>query len=151
MIGGITGKPGAKIAVEHEHFRDGVRVLIWNEEFYYRCTFEQVPHDQTMTVPNDESFIRFTNAEAQALCQALSDAGFKPDDGSGNPAHVRALESNLNDVRQMVSIETGHVTRLLSSVGLPQLEQPRIEPEPKDDDITRTFNEGEDAPGGDDK
>lgn len=140
MIGGITGKPGAKIAVEHEYFRGGVRVLLWNEDCYYRCTFEQVPHDDTMSMPVDESFLRFSTEEAQALCQALSDAGFKPDGGSGGPAQIEALKANLNDIRQMVSIETGHVTRLLTAVGMPALSPPHP---PLDEGV------GKKAPGDD--
>ena len=118
MNNGVTGKPGARIAVEHEHFRDGVRVLLWNEDSYYRCTFEQVPHNEGVVVPTNDSFLRFSNDEAQALCQALHDSGFKPSNGSGNPAHISALEANLNDLRQVTGLAHQNQQQLFMLLGI---------------------------------
>jgi len=137
MEHGITGKPGTKIAVEHEHFRGGVRVLLWNEESYYRCSFEQVPHDDTMSTPRDESFLRVSVEEAQALCQALSDAGFKPEGGSGGPAHIEAIQQNANDLRMMLSIEGSHIARLFMLLGVKPAEpKPSTEDDGKQKDST---------------
>lgn len=117
MISGITGKPGAKIAVEHEHFRGGIRVLLWNDDCYYRCTFEQVPHEPTMSVPTDESFLRFSHDEAKRLAQALYDAGIRPDTSMGEPMPTMFAQSeHIGDLRKSVEAQGTIITTMLDGL-----------------------------------
>ena len=65
--------------------------------------------------------------EKQALANALHAQEVFPTVllGQGSPAHVQAVQANLNDVRQMLSVELNHVMRLFNMIqGPPENQTP---------------------------
>jgi len=49
-----------------------------------------------------EPTVRLPRHEAQALFQAMWDAGLRPNDGEGTSGHVAALKYHLEDMRRLV-------------------------------------------------
>ncbi len=138
-MNGISLKGGAKIAVEHEHFREGVRILFWDDDTYYTCQFTSIPMtDETKAVNLNEPFFRMSNAEAQTLTEALHMAGFRPRDGQGTTSQIEALQANLNDLRGMVQIESSHVAQFFQLMGVRTVPVAEIESAKPDLDSEKT-------------
>lgn len=120
-------EPGTKIAVEREQIRQGIRILMWNDRFYYTCVFTQHEITQATVATDavDADLFRMHNAEAQALCQALHDAGFKPEGGEGTSAHVQSMKDHIEDLQhagdqsnQMAKEGLSALCKLISKLGI---------------------------------
>ncbi len=72
--------------------------------------------------------------EKQALANSLHAQEVFPTVllGQGSPAHVQAVLANLNDVRQMLSVELNHTNRLFDMMRAPRYTEPP--PPPKNDE-----------------
>lgn len=59
---------------------------------------------------------KLNDAERQKLADDLHALGVRPSilQGSGSPAHIAMLASTINDMRQVVSIQSSSVNRLFS-------------------------------------
>ena len=75
---------------------------------------------------------KLTNDEKQKLADDLHQAQVFPSrlQGAGSPAHIEAINANLNDLRQMVAVEANNVSQFFGVLGT---RQPRMVSTPPPD------------------
>ena len=75
---------------------------------------------------------KLTDDERQETLDALHQAGVYPSrlNGAGSPAHVEAVNANLNDLRNMLRVEIDTVNKFFEVLGLRKQPAPTLTPAP---------------------